>query len=72
MPTFFERAKEKLKSAANAARKKLLERDLRLAEAAWKNETNILEKGKKRTAYDRAEKKLQDFSANYQGVPLRL
>lgn len=79
MPTFFERAKSAAsavksaaKSAADAARKKLLERDLRLAKAAWKNEKDILQKGDKRTAYETAKKKLDDFNSNYQGVRLRL
>ena len=75
MPTFFGRVKSAasaVKSAVDGARKKLLERDLRVAEAAWKNEKDILKKGRKRKAYDIAKKKLKDFNANYKDVPLRL
>ena len=79
MPTFFERVKSAasavksaVKSAAGADPKKRLEEDVRLKKAAWKNEKNILKKGDKRTAYETAKKKLDDFKSNHQGVPLRL
>jgi len=77
MPTFFGRVKSAasavksaVKSAVHADPKKRLEEDVRLKKAAWKNEKNYQKKGNKRTAYYSAEKRLDDFNAKYQDVPL--